>query len=252
MFKRLSLLFILHFTSSVTLAEDLPAEIISADKLYELREDHASAFKALEIYDQYLKSNPNSVEALWRASMANYYVGHLEDDKEKRLDYHDKGVKQGKRCHKLADKSRVECIFWYATNKILYKKDQGTLSLAFGLSNITGLFKLAAKIDPTYARSGPYRMLSLIYRKLPGFLGGDNSTAYKYINKARDMFPNEPLNLKIFLEFLVEDHKSEQALKKAKEYLSNHQLSSFTYLESKNAYKDIQTLANPGKLLRKD
>lgn len=221
-------------------ASSVLEKITMGDKFYEERKDFKSAMRALELFNEALKESPNSVEALWRSSMANYYIGHLKESAEERLAFYKQGEKLGEKCMDISDKRKVECIFWTATNKILLKKEAGKLSLAFGISKVTNLFKLAVEVDPSYASYGPYRMLSLIYRKLPGFLGGDNQRSYSYILKALEKEPHDPLILKTYLKFLVEDKNLEKALMLAKEYLKNSKLPPDKFLEAQNAHQDIK------------
>lgn len=245
-----TLLLILTFINSSFAS--LPGELQKGDAFYNEREDLSKAYQALALYEKHLDENPGSIEALWRASMANYYVGHLLKKEDKRINHYKKGVTQGKLCVDLAKNHKVECYFWLATNTALLKKENGIFSLAFGIGGIIKLFDKALKIDSHYAGSGPYRMLALLYYKAPGFLGGDDEKAYSYIKKAISQSPNEPLNYYIYIKFLNEDGKIDEALKIGNDFSKVADKKKFAFFESRTAYKNIQHFLQTKELPKKD
>lgn len=117
-FKKVFLIFTLLVFASNS-HSTLPEDLINGDKFYEGREDINQAYQALALYEKHLDMTPNSTDALWRASMANYYVGHLLKEKKKRVDHYKKGINQGKLCNSLSNEKKVECLFWLATNNAL-------------------------------------------------------------------------------------------------------------------------------------
>ncbi len=218
---------------------DLAPELIQGDQLYEKRENIDNAHQALYFYNKYLDKNPKDKEGLWRASMANYYVGHLIEGHRKRKGHYKAGIKQGNACLENSKEPIVECYFWLATNTALLKKEQGILTLVIGIGHIITLYGKALKIDPHYASSGPYRMLALLYYKAPGFLGGDVKKAYSYIEKSILQSPSEPMNTFFLIKFLNDDSKTVEAMSIANKYIKNLKDTKFPYLESRNAYKKI-------------
>lgn len=247
-FKLISLVLILINLANAS----LPKDLITGDKLYAERENLEKAYQALSLYEKHLDLEPDSIEALWRASMANYYVGHLLSNDSKRIDHYRKGVKQGIQCAELTKDKKVECYFWQATNMALLKKEHGILSLALGISNVIKIYEKALLIDSHYAGSGPYRMLALLFYKAPGFLGGDELKAYEYIKKAIEQSPKEPLNYYFYIKFLVEDNEVEQALKIAKLFAKDTSDSTFSYFESRTAFKNINIFLATKELPKKD
>jgi tetratricopeptide (TPR) repeat protein len=243
----LSFLLMLNLTHA-----SLPQDLINGDTYYKDRESLEKAYQALALYEKHLDSSPESSEGLWRASMANYYVGHLLKKDEQRIEHYRKGVKQGILCSDLTDNKKVECFFWQATNLALLKKEHGILSLALGIGGIIKLFEKALKIDSKYAGSGPYRMLALLYYKAPGFLGGDEEKAYSYIEKAIAQSPNEPLNYFFYIKFLKEDGENDKAMKIARNFTIKAEGKQFSFFESRTAYKNIQHFLRTKELPKKD
>ncbi|GEM_PF-2048440 len=247
--------YILSFSLIINLANastNLQKVLKDGDQFYDERESLDKAYQALALYEKYLDTHPDSIDALWRASMANYYVGHLLQEEKKRIERYKKGVKQGELCVKLSNNKVVECYFWLATNTALLKKEYGIFSLAFGIGSIIKIFDKALKIDSKYAGSGPYRMLSLLYYKAPGFLGGDRKKAYSYILKAMEQSPKESLNYYFYIKFLKDDGEAEKALEVAKKFTEAATPADFTYFESKTAYKNILHFLKTKELPKKD
>lgn len=209
------------------------------DSLYKQRQEIQNVEKALDLYQNFLKKNKNSSDALWRISMTYYYLGHKSAKSSRREKYFRKGVDFGNKCAAISKRKKVECIFWLATNTALLNKELGVLSLAFGIGEMIDLFEESRKLDDDYASSGPYRMLALLYFKAPGFLGGDENKAFEYIKKAIKRSPNEPLNVYFYLTFLVKDKQSEKAFEIAKQFKSQANPKNFQFYESESAYTKI-------------
>jgi tetratricopeptide (TPR) repeat protein len=225
-----------------TFQEKNQSILVTADHLYSEREDFNKAKKALQIFEQYNKDYPNSVEGLWRLSMGHYYIGHLLLGKKNRFnrkDHFRKGLEAGKKCESLSKKPKVECYFWQATNLALLEQEKGIMSLAFSLGDIIDLLEKAKKTDATYASAGAYRTLAILYSKAPGFLGGDNEKARSYIKKAIELAPNEPLNIVFYAKFLINDDNKPKAIKTISSFIKRADPLKFPFFESKNAYKEL-------------
>jgi tetratricopeptide (TPR) repeat protein len=194
---------------------------------------------ALENYEKFLTKNNNSIDALWRISMAHYYIGHVLKKSSNREKHFRLGVKTGKKCAELSKRQSVECIFWLATNTALLNKEHGILSLAFGIGHMIDLFEEARKLNPDYASAGPYRMLALLYYKAPGFLGGDKKKALSYIKQSIEKSPNEPLNVYFYMTFLLDKKKSDEAMKIANDFSKKANPKTFPFYESHSAYRKI-------------
>lgn len=209
-------------------------------ELYEKREDINNVYKALNLFEKKLSKEPNSAEAHWRASMANYYIGNKLKDRKKRKKHFKKGIKHAKSCKKITKGKLVDCHFWLGTNIALFKQEKGLVHMAFGLKDIFKHFEKSKQLDPTYASAGPFRMLALLSYKAPGFLGGDTKKAYKYINEAIKISPKEPLNIHIKVQFLLEDDKEKVAIKLMEEFISKAEPNSFAFYESRSSFEEMK------------
>ena len=213
-----------------------------ADALYAQRKKFEKAKKALLLFQEYNRENPNSVEGLWRLSMGNYYVGHLLEGRKNsfnRKKHFLEGLKAGKECELNAKKPKVECYFWQATNLALLEQENGIISLAFSLDDIIKLLEKAKETNPTYASAGAYRTLSILYSRSPAFLGGDNEKARSYIKKAISLAPNEPLNVVFYAKFLISDDNKPKAIQIISNFIKKADPQSFPFYESKNAYNEL-------------
>jgi len=220
-----------------------------ADELYAQREDISKAQAALDLYLKLTEQRPQNIDLRWKTSMALYYIGHHlpKNKKKQRRQMHQRGLDQAKECDKLAQGTRVECVFWLATNLALLKQDTGMLTMAFGIKDILKEFERALKLDPLYAGAGPYRMLGLLYYKAPGFLGGDEKKSFEYLEQAIKIAPNEPLN---YL-FLAKNYLDEKNHSKAQEIVNNAMTTidakKLNFYESKKAYEDLKNFKQYGK-----
>lgn len=95
-------------------------------------------------------------------------------------------------------------------------------------------------------------MLSLLYKKAPGFLGGDEERSFTYIKKAMEQSSDEPLNYYFYIKFLMEEGKEEEALKVANTFASSHEKTVFSYFESRNAFKNIMLFIKTKELPKDD
>lgn len=173
-----------------------------ADILFMQRNIREKALKALELYREYWKKNPKDAQAGWRLSMGCYFAGfHLiADDVEKK-----KILQEGRDVGLTAidlDPTCGPCHYWTAINMALYSDTVGVFKMYFSLSEIQRHLWESIKVDPAFSGAGAYRILGLIEQQLPGILGGSNDRAKKYIEKAVELAPNEPMNY-LFLARLL-------------------------------------------------
>jgi hypothetical protein len=180
-----------HFIAFVLLATRLAfsAETLPGDDAYKHRKDPVQAQQALDTYRaRVAETGSKNAPALSRLSMACYFVGlrntASQDDQEKLF-------KEGRDVGLLAselDHGCADCRFWAAINMALYGQRVGVFKMLFSLSQIQDLLKQSVALDPTYAYSGAQRLLGLIYQKIPGIIGGDNSKAQIYFEHASRAF----------------------------------------------------------------
>lgn len=233
-------LLIVSFLSSFCINAQSENLLQDGAKLYEQRENIENVHKALELFNKKIELDSKSAEAHWRASMAHYYIGNILEDRKQRKKHFQKGVELAEKCKKLTKGKLVDCHFWLGTNVALLKQEKGLVHMAFGLKEIFKHFEKCKKLDPNYASAGPYRMLALLSYKAPGFLGGDSKKAYKYIDEAIKRSPNEPLNIHIKAQFLIDDDKQDEAIKLISNFLKTADPQKFEFFESKSSFTEMK------------
>ncbi|MGE0614211.1 MAG: TRAP transporter TatT component family protein [Bacteriovoracia bacterium] len=214
------------------------------DQLFYGRADGTKAQEALKVFRELWQKNPQDFEAGWRVSMACYFVGiRLTPEGEPREKLYAEGRDIGKESIKLAKEKKLPCAacnFWTAINMALYGESVGVFKMLFTLNEIQTLLKASIEADPSFAYAGAYRLLGMIEWKLPGILGGSNSRAKDYFEKAIAQGPTEPLNY-LFLARLLDDKFDEraEALNWAKKGLEVP-VPTPDRLEALDALKDLQ------------
>lgn len=227
-------------------------DLEKGDQFYQQREELSNVYRAVKLYKNELSKNNNNIEALWRLSMAHYYIGHVLDSSNERINHYRKGIEYGKTCAQISKRKRVECIFWLGTNTALLNKEHGIFSLAFGIGHMINLFEESKVLDPNYASSGPYRMLALLYHKAPGFLGGDEKKAIEYIKLARKNSPNEPLNYYFHIKILLDLKKQKEAMELANNFQKKANPEKFKFYESHSAFNKIKYFAANKRFQKND
>ncbi|MFM8313019.1 MAG: hypothetical protein ACKOA8_01915, partial [Deltaproteobacteria bacterium] len=115
------LTFILLFSSLNSIALGLSKDRISdllnkGDSAYKFRKDLNQAEVALFNYQEAVKQENSSVEALWRASMACHYLGMKSSDGDKKENLFLNGIEYGEKSIAL-DSQCAPCHFWTGINK---------------------------------------------------------------------------------------------------------------------------------------
>lgn len=142
--------------------------------------------KALLLKD-FNRSNPN-VSILWRLGRSYYDEADNYDDKNKRIQACDNGMKFLEPYYKISTgdrRDRAEIIYWYAVLSSLKSKTKGIFD---SLGNLPNLFRYcdeAIKIDPAFGE--PYYLKGMIGEAVPigkysdKFIMGENfSKALKF------------------------------------------------------------------------
>jgi tetratricopeptide (TPR) repeat protein len=126
--------------------------------------------------------------------MACYFVGfEVTKDSDGKKKLFAEGRDAGLASLKLNPGS-APANFWTGVNMALYGQTVGILKMLFTLPTVRGYLYNSAKIDPSYAYGGAYRILGKIEQELPGILGGSYDRARQYYEKAIIAAPDEPMN----------------------------------------------------------
>lgn len=189
-----------------------PLRYRASDDAFRSRKDAAQAQAALTGYRRLAAEHPQDAEAHWRVSMACHFVGlRFAETSDAKLGLFAEGREAGRRAVALSPRCAA-CHFWTAINMALYGNEKGAFKMLFSLKQILDHLKLSTEADPTYAYSGAYRLLGLIYQKLPGILGGDNDEARRLFARSIATSPEEPMNYLFLAKLLLEEESDDRAI----------------------------------------
>ena len=142
---------------------------------------------------------------------AYYYYGHITKKKKEKINIFNKGIAVADNALQQNGKN-INALYYKAAIMGKYGETKGILKSLALVKPIKKICKDIIKIDPKYA--GSYHILGVMYRKLPGFAGGDKEKSYEYLKKATELEPTFSLH---FLELantcLKMKGKKEEALK---------------------------------------
>ncbi|MBF0206252.1 MAG: hypothetical protein HQK53_05125 [Oligoflexia bacterium] len=242
-----------------------------ADLLYKRRGDFTQAQKALELYQSIINGeefpkitvgDPLAAQRLYlRLAMSHYFVGHhppegaASTSNQKQKNFL-QGIEYGKKClqsleragQEVTDSVKGECYFWIATNQLLYQQERGSFSVLLNVKEVIQNYQNAIKLFPSYNWGASYRMLGILYQRLPGVFGGSNNASMEYYKKAIEIAPDEPLNYLFLGKLYTELAKSkkeiltlvDQGLIKVGESISEERYESCGALVELKHYKQHQ------------
>lgn len=229
-----------HAHASPLHKEASPERFRAGDQAFRERRDAKRARESLSIYRKYWAEHPKDFEAAWRVSMACHFVGmRVSTTKEEKEELFTEGKEAGRAAIELSPNCAA-CHFWTAINIALYGEQAGVFKMIFMLKTVQEHLKKTVESDPAYAYSGAYRLLGVIQRKLPGVLGGSNSDAKNYFEKAVELSPDEPMNYIELARILDEQfHDRKGALAVAKKGLSQP-VPDEDRVESRDALEELK------------
>jgi len=185
------------------------AALPSGDLAFQKRQFPEQARLALRQYREDALIHPAQSQKQWRVAMATQFVGmRLETDPEIKQSLFEEGKLAAARS--LVDNEAcAACHFWLAINQALYGEVVGPFKMLSTLSTVRGHLERAAELDASYAYGGPYRVLGVIAKSLPGILGGSDSEAKDFFRRAIAAAPEEPMNHWELVQTLAEDDLEE-------------------------------------------
>ena len=157
-----TLVFYILAFGTLALAQEDP------DALYRQREGLAKAQRAADIWNSRLAANPRDFESTWKLARAEYYLGTLGPETNRRTAL-ERGTELG-RTGSMLEPSRPEGFFWMAAN-------MGALAESYGLRQglkyrgaIKDALERVLMIDPAFQKGSADRALGRWYFKVPGYL----------------------------------------------------------------------------------
>jgi tetratricopeptide (TPR) repeat protein len=176
------------------------------DELYRLREDLASAKRAVALWTATAASD---FEAAWKLSRAHYWLGTHGPESERRAAL-ENGARAGDAAVRLMP-DRPEGHFWLAAN-------MGTLAESFGMSQglkyrsrIKSALERSMAIDPLWQEASAETALGQWYFKVPRLFGGSRAKAEEHFRQVLDRFPQNKNALAFLAEVLVAQGRTAEA-----------------------------------------
>lgn len=157
-------------------------QIADADRLYERREDVASAKRAAGIWSERLRANPKDFEAAWKLARAHYWLGGHAPHHE-RKNFLESGVEAGRTAARI-EPQRPDGHFWMAAN-------MGALAESFGLRQglkyrgpIRDALTTVLKLDAGYQQGSADRALGRWFFKVPALFGGSRKRSEEHLRRS--------------------------------------------------------------------
>lgn len=139
-----------------------------ADALWGKRDDYTSLVRAIEIYEDALKSRPRDTGLLTRLSRAYAWAGNLlpMDEKKERYKYFRRGSELGDRVIEI-DPDNIEAYFWKTVNEGRYTETKGILSGHIRLGATIKALTIVATKDPGFYYGGVFRYWGRAFFRIP-------------------------------------------------------------------------------------
>lgn len=182
------------------------------DRLYQDRENLASARQAARIWEDRLAANPRDFESAHKLSKARYWLGTNGLPQVERKAALEAGIAAARVAIAL-DPKRPEGHFWLAAN-------MGALAESFGLrqgiryrGQIKDALLVTLKIDPGFLDGSADRALGRWYYKVPGLFGGSNKRSEEHLRKSLTYNPNSVISHLFLGDTLADMGRKDEARK---------------------------------------
>jgi tetratricopeptide (TPR) repeat protein len=190
---------------------------LEADRLYADRTNLDSARRAADLWSRQLSADPNNIDAAWKLSRADYWLGGHATAAEQRALY-ENGIDAGRRAVAL-DANRPEGHFWMAAN-------MGALAESFGLRQglkyrkpIKEELETVLRLDPAFQQGSADRALGRWYFRVPSLLGGSHKLAEEHLRESLKYNPNSTASHYFLAELYQDDDRKEEARAEAQKVL---------------------------------
>jgi hypothetical protein len=162
-------------------------------------------------------------EAAWRVGLGCYVLAHKHSSPGSEEDQREALFREGMEASQAGLKSDPRCApchFWAGVNMALYGQTVGAFKMFRLVDSIRSHAEASAKLDPTYASGGAYRLLGQLEEGLPGLLGGSNARAQEWFEKAVAAVPDDPMNYAHLVRILRKRDRDDEAVLAAKKALA--------------------------------
>lgn len=184
-------------------AEDDP------DRLYERREDLASALAAAAIWERRLAARATDHESAWKLARACYWLGSHVVRAERRAQL-DRGIAAARRAV-AADPRAAEGHFWLAATMGAMAEAAGMRAGIRYRGEIKRELETVLALDPAFQKGSADRALGRWYFRVPGLFGGSDQKSLEHLRRSLTYDPDSAASLSFLADTLIEMNKREEA-----------------------------------------
>jgi hypothetical protein len=148
----------------------LSDQLLEADLLFLSRGDDDHLARCNSLLQSLRATHPEAKdEILWRLSRLEKWVGDEAKTTDDQLAHYEKAEALAKESIK-ANNTCVECHFWLGVAYGKIGQTRGVLQSLFLVSPIEREMQIVLTLNPQH--SGAHHVLGVVYRLIPGFIGG--------------------------------------------------------------------------------
>jgi tetratricopeptide (TPR) repeat protein len=148
----------------------LSDQLLEADLLFLSRGDDDHLARCNRLLESLRATHPEAKdEILWRLSRLEKWVGDEAETTDDKLAHYEKAEALAKESIK-ANYTCVECHFWLGVAYGKIGQTRGVLQSLFLVSPIEREMQIVLSLNPQH--SGAHHVLGVVYRLIPGFIGG--------------------------------------------------------------------------------
>jgi tetratricopeptide (TPR) repeat protein len=185
-----------------------PDLLKEVDLLYLERDQPPKAELALELLRKELSTNPDNDEALWRMSRALKWEGDQRQESSEKIALYQQAADTAKKGIEANPKS-VGAHFWHGVALGKIGETRGVLRSLFLVAPIKKEMETVISLDPN--NDGAHLVLGVMYRKLPGFVGGSNNRSIEELEKSIALKPLGTLHRLELARTYLEEKKTDKA-----------------------------------------
>lgn len=191
----------------------IPEKIDSATTLMETRhKNENNLIQSKNILKEVLEEEPDNEKALWKISRVYYFMGNMESDKEKKLEYYERGKNFAEKLIQI-NENNPEGHFYLAANLGRIGQVRGVMKSLSLAPKVKGSFEKTLQLDSLH--TGAMDGLAVVYYSLPGIFGGDINKSIELLQKAISVDSNYTV---LYLD-LAKAYKKRNEPEKAKNIL---------------------------------
>lgn len=148
----------------------LTDQLLETDLLFLSRGDDDHLTRCERLLESLRAAHPEAQdEILWRLSRLEKWVGDQAETSDEQLTHYEKAEALAKKAVRANDRC-IECHFWLGVAYGKIGQTRGVLQSLFLVSPIEREMQIVLSLNPQH--SGAHHVLGVVYRLIPGFIGG--------------------------------------------------------------------------------